>query len=98
MNEFVIFILPDGSERKVKREDIGAFRINNPGSRIKKEDSIDVKFRQQKERAKSRLENISGVGSSVRVKSRIKDDISEIDLKILSKQNLSNSINKIRLE
>ena len=71
MNEFVIFILPDGSERKIKRVYIGAFRINNPGSKIKKEDAVDVQLRERKEQEEAKLDRVSGVGSSVRVRGRI---------------------------
>ncbi len=94
MNEFVIFILPDGSERKVKREDIGAFRINNPGSKIKKEDAVDIQLRERKEQEEAKLDRVSGVGSSVRVRSRIKDDISEVDNLISTKRFLAQTTNE----
>mgnify|MGYP003109905135 CR=1 FL=1 len=61
MNKFVIFILPDGSEQKVKREDIGAFKLNNPGSKIKEEDSLDIKFRKKKEKAEENLSNVVNI-------------------------------------
>ena len=94
MNEFVIFILPDGSERKVKREDIGAFRINNPGSKIKKEDAVDVQLRERKEQEEAKLDRVSGVGSSVRIRNRIKDDTSEIDNLISTKKFLAQTTNE----
>ena len=106
MNEFVIFILPDGSEQKVKKENAGAFRINNPGSKIKQEDAVDIQLRKQKEQAEkdlSEVVNIDKQGRSLLNQNipktssyyqRLREeeqDLSDAELLIKSKQELANA-------
>ena len=106
MNEFVIFILPDGSEKKVKRENMGAFRINNPGSKIKQEDAVDIQLRKQKEQAEKDLsevvnidkqgrsllnQNIPKTSSYYQRLREAEQDLSDAELSIKSKQELANT-------
>jgi len=106
MNEFVIFILPDGSEQKVRKKDAGAFRINNPGSKIKQEDAVDIQLRKQKEQAEkdlSEVVNIDKQGRSLLNQNipktssyyqRLREeeqDLSDAELLIKSKQELANA-------